>query len=403
MRAFEANWGVFAAFLVVAGGVSLATAFTTMPPLDENGRPVMTGGRVADASAGASRPAMSHQRTDPFVFALEMTNPLSRRANDDANTDLAVEVEPGLAEQAPAQTTLAAVPSMPPLPPDEAPLAAEMLEIARHLAAIAPAAGSQETAPPDAGLIDSAVAAPTSVQVAQLPSARGLAGSRTETLFGSYRASEDSAHQWGTASAREHAAETAARTKTKAPIETLPLVPEDPPLQKSVPEEPAAKKPAVEEPVAENAPTTTSPRAASGTTLAAVVVAAVAPAAGDTSTGELAAATTAHSKISVAPASGVAAPARTSRYVVIGSFKRLANARVLQRERQAWSPDILAAEVKGQAYHRVALGPFSLAEAKQVRQSMAAQGIDGAWTLAPPKDATVTLRRSAELGLKPAG
>ena len=364
MRALGSNWGVFSAFLVVAGGVSLLTAFTTMPPLDENGQPLARNLSLADAGAPAS--GTEDRRTNPFVLALDMTNPLSRRSEDiGASAEPAaagpIAGEPVATE--PVVTEPVAVePGDPALAAPE-PLADEMLEIAQHLAAIAPAAGGSDAlgswAPSvDDTLDDSAGTAPP--QVAQLSPPEGDAGTRGESLFGSYRATEDSPHMYGTPSARERAVE-------KAPAEATLARPAD-----ATPAAPPAANPVISVPVVPGS-------------LAAL--AATAPAAQKATTE------------AAPPKAKALVSGRKARYVVIGSFRRRALAEVVQRERQSWSPDILPAEVKGKAYHRVVLGPFDPAEAKQVREAVAAQGIKDPWTLAPPKTATVSLRRSADLGL----
>ena len=242
MTAFGENWGAYAAFLLVAGGVSLLTAFAIMPERDANGRPVAGWTGLADAD---SRP------NNPLVFAFEMTDPLAWVGDSG----------PGGIERAGADS---------PASPDR-PLSKEMREIAEYLASIAPAAG----------------------------------------------APADSAQLWGSPSAREVAA-------------AQPLRPKDP-------------KPAKAEPAPAPAPKT------------AVSVALV--------------------------PNGT--PAGDGRYVVIGSFKRMASARVLLGQQRAWQPDVLVAEVGGQRHYRVVLGPFSEADAEQVRLRMAEHGIEDAWTLEP--------------------
>ena len=253
MTAFGENWGAYAAFLLVAGGVSLLTAFAIMPERDANGRPVAGWTGLADAD---SRP------NNPLVFAFEMTDPLAwvgdsgpggiERAGADSlaspDRSLAAARRPGT---------------------DPGPLSKEMREIAEYLASIAPAVG----------------------------------------------APADSAQLWGSPSAREVAA-------------AQPLRPKDP-------------KPAKVEPAPGPAPKT------------AVSVALV--------------------------PNGT--PAGDGRYVVIGSFKRMASARVLLGQQRAWQPDVLVAEVGGQRHYRVVLGPFSEADAEQVRLRMAEHGIEDAWTL----------------------
>ena len=87
-----------------------------------------------------------------------------------------------------------------------------------------------------------------------------------------------------------------------------------------------------------------------------------------------------------APALGASAAGQT------GTVRRMASARVLLGRHRAWRPDVLVAEVEGRRHYRVVLGPFSEADAKQVRRRMAEHGIEDAWILTPAKDADLTLR-----------
>ena len=106
------------------------------------------------------------------------------------------------------------------------------------------------------------------------------------------------------------------------------------------------------------------------------------------------------------PAAGAPAAGQTGTaadYVVIGSVRRMASAQVLLARHRAWRPDVLVAEVEGRRHYRVVLGPFSAADAKQVRRRMAEHGIKGAWILAPAKDADATLGNPPALEPPPSG
>ena len=261
MKAFGENCGAYAAFLLVAGGVSLLTAFAIMPERDANGRPVAGWTGLADAAP--ARSDTDSRPNNPLVFAFEMTDPLAW-VGDSGPGGLDRAGENSLASP---DRSLAAARQRPGT--DPGPLSKEMREIAEYLASIAPAVG----------------------------------------------APVDSAQLWGSPSAREVAA--------------------------AQPPRPKGPKPAKVEPAPGPAPKT------------AVSVALV--------------------------PNGT--PAGDGRYVVIGSFKRMASARVLLGQQRAWQPDVLVAEVGGQRHYRIVLGPFSEADAEQVRLRMAEHGIEDAWSL----------------------
>lgn len=104
---------------------------------------------------------------------------------------------------------------------------------------------------------------------------------------------------------------------------------------------------------------------------------------------------------SLAPAAGQTGT--VAGYVVIGSVRRMASAQALLGRHRAWRPDLLVAEVEGRRHYRVVLGPFSEADAKQVRRRLAEHGIEDAWILAPAKDADATLRNPRALEPPPSG
>ena len=117
MKALGQNWGAYAAFLVVAGGVSLLTALAAMPERDAKDRSVAGWTGLADAAP--ARPDADSRPNDPPVFAFEMTDSLA----------------------SPDRSLAVAGPR-----PDPGPLSKEMREIAEHLALIVPAVGQTDTA-----------------------------------------------------------------------------------------------------------------------------------------------------------------------------------------------------------------------------------------------------------------
>ena len=117
MKALGQNWGAYAAFLVVAGGVSLLTALAAMPERDANGRSVAGWTGLADAAP--ARSDADSRPNGPPVFAFEMTDSLA----------------------SPDRSLVVAGPR-----PDPEPLSKEMREIAEHLALIVPAVGQTDTA-----------------------------------------------------------------------------------------------------------------------------------------------------------------------------------------------------------------------------------------------------------------
>ena len=117
MKALGQNWGAYAAFLVVAGGVSLLTALAAMPERDAKDRSVAGWTGLADAAP--ARPDADSRPNDPPVFAFEMTDSLA----------------------SPDRSLAVAGPR-----PDPEPLSKEMREIAEHLALIVPAVGQTDTA-----------------------------------------------------------------------------------------------------------------------------------------------------------------------------------------------------------------------------------------------------------------
>ena len=142
MKALGQNWGAYAAFLVVAGGVSLLTALAAMPERDANGRSVAGWTRLPDAAP--ARSDADSRPNGPPVFAFEMTDSLA----------------------SPDRFLAVAGPR-----PDPGPLSKGMREIAEHLALIVPAVGV-----PAAGQTDTAADYVVIGSVRRMASAQVLLG-----------------------------------------------------------------------------------------------------------------------------------------------------------------------------------------------------------------------------------
>lgn len=96
----------------------------------------------------------------------------------------------------------------------------------------------------------------------------------------------------------------------------------------------------------------------------------VMPASADTSWSSLA---SAGSEAKAAPTEAVppaAAGTDGDRWVVLGSFREIDRARVMAARYAGHDPRILDAEVRGERWHRVALGPLAAGEARKVRDDL---------------------------------